>query len=57
VIGPSFRAADMPDVVETLIEHVPGAAARRRALRGHGQRLGIAPFKQRVYAEEVRRAA
>jgi sulfite reductase (NADPH) hemoprotein beta-component len=52
IIGPSFARADVPDVVEKLIE-------RYLSLREHSDerfvdvvaRLGIEPFKEHVYAE------
>ncbi len=57
VIGPSFLAADMPDVVENLIGTYLEARHDDERFVDTVHRLGIAPFKQRVYAEEVRRAA
>ena len=50
VIGPSFAAVDMPDVVERLIgtyvEHRHGDERFIDTVR----RIGIDPFKERVYA-------
>ena len=57
VIGPSFRAAEMPDVVEKLIATYLGLRHDDERFVDTVHRLGIAPFKQDVYAEEVRRAA
>jgi sulfite reductase (NADPH) hemoprotein beta-component len=51
VIGPSFSAADMPDVIERLV----GVYVERRhedeRFVDTVRRLGIEPFKERVYAE------
>jgi sulfite reductase (NADPH) hemoprotein beta-component len=50
VIGPSFARADVPDVVEELIrcylEHRDSDAERFVDVV---QRIGIQPFKERVY--------
>jgi sulfite reductase (NADPH) hemoprotein beta-component len=51
VIGPSFAAADMPDVVENLIETYLDVRHEDELFVDTVQRLGIAPFKQRVYAQ------
>jgi sulfite reductase (NADPH) hemoprotein beta-component len=57
VIGPSFLAADMPGVVETLIGSYLELRHDDERFVDTVHRLGIAPFKQRVYAQEVRHAA
>src|SRR5689334_24403574 len=51
VIGPSFAAADMPDVVERLIDTYIDVRHEDELFVDTVQRLGIAPFKQRVYAQ------
>jgi sulfite reductase (NADPH) hemoprotein beta-component len=51
VIGPSFAAHDMPDVVAKLIETYLSLRHEDELFVDTVQRLGIAPFKQRVYAE------
>ena len=49
VIGPSFAAADMPDVVSALIDtYIEHRHADERFV-DTVERLGIAPFKERVY--------
>lgn len=51
VIGPSFAAADMPDVVEKLIETYLGERHEDELFIDTVHRVGIAPFKARVYGE------
>ncbi|HEY2628164.1 MAG TPA: nitrite/sulfite reductase [Usitatibacter sp.] len=50
VIGPSFAAADMPDVVENLISTYLDLRHEDELFVDAVHRLGIGPFKQRVYA-------
>ena len=57
VIGPSFAAADMPDVVEKLIGTYLDERHEDELFVDTVQRIGIAPFKQRVYAAEPQREA
>ena len=56
VIGPSFAAADMPDVVEKLIATYLDVRHEDELFVDTVTRLGIAPFKQRVYADHGRAA-
>jgi sulfite reductase (NADPH) hemoprotein beta-component len=50
VIGPSFAAADMPDVVARLIEtYIDHRHADERFI-DTVRRVGVEPFKERVYA-------
>jgi sulfite reductase (NADPH) hemoprotein beta-component len=50
VIGPSFAAADMPDVVARLIEtYIERRHADERFI-DTVRRIGVEPFKERVYA-------
>jgi sulfite reductase (NADPH) hemoprotein beta-component len=50
VIGPSFAAADMPDVVARLIDtYVEQRHADERFI-DTVRRIGLDPFKERVYA-------
>jgi sulfite reductase (NADPH) hemoprotein beta-component len=49
VIGPSFAAADMPDVVEKLIETYLEVRHEDELFVDTVHRVGIAPFKQSVY--------
>jgi sulfite reductase (NADPH) hemoprotein beta-component len=53
VIGPSFAAAEMPDVVEKLVgTYLEHRTAEERFI-DTVRRIGVAPFKQRVYAQEA----
>jgi sulfite reductase (NADPH) hemoprotein beta-component len=56
VIGPSFAAADMPDVVENLIATYLDLRHDDERFVDTVHRLGIGPFKQRVYADAHRAA-
>jgi sulfite reductase (NADPH) hemoprotein beta-component len=57
VIGPSFAAADMPDVVSRLIETYLDERHEDERFVDTVQRIGIAPFKKRVYATPPAQAA
>jgi sulfite reductase (NADPH) hemoprotein beta-component len=52
VIGPSFAASDMPDVIETLIDTYLDERRDDERFVDTVHRIGIAPFKSRVYAEK-----
>ena len=52
VIGPSFAAAEMPDVIETLIDTYLDERLDDERFVDTVHRIGIAPFKSRVYAEK-----
>jgi len=58
VIGPSFAAAEMPDVIQKLIGTYLDARHEDERFVDTVHRLGIAPFKARVYgdSEEVAHA-
>jgi sulfite reductase (NADPH) hemoprotein beta-component len=51
VIGPSFAAADMPNVVERLIDVYLQRRHEDELFIDTVRRLGLEPFKERVYAE------
>ncbi|MBN8443348.1 MAG: nitrite/sulfite reductase [Thauera sp.] len=51
VIGPSFAAAEMPDVVESLIRSFVDNRKEDESFIDTVRRIGIEPFKTRVYAE------
>jgi sulfite reductase (NADPH) hemoprotein beta-component len=51
VIGPSFAAAEMPDVVAKLIDTYIDARREDELFVDTVHRLGIAPFKARVYGD------
>ncbi len=50
VIGPSFAAAEMPDVVAKLIDTYIDVRHEDELFVDTVHRVGIAPFKERVYA-------
>ncbi len=57
VIGPSFKADEMPDVVSRIIDtYVANRHDDERFIDVLG-RIGIAPFKERVYADKQRERA
>ena len=51
VIGPSFAAAEMPDVIQKLIGTYLDARHEDERFVDTVHRLGIAPFKARVYGD------
>jgi sulfite reductase (NADPH) hemoprotein beta-component len=51
VIGPSFAAPEMPDVVERLVKVYVERRHEDEPFIDTVRRLGIEPFKERVYAE------
>ena len=57
VIGPSFAAAEMPDVVEKLVSTYLERRTPDERFIDTVRRLGIAPFKERVYGNAAREAA
>jgi sulfite reductase (NADPH) hemoprotein beta-component len=54
VIGPSFKAEDMPDVVSRLVEIYLEKREADERFVDTVERLGIAPFKAGVYGTPVR---
>ncbi|HEX4984913.1 MAG TPA: nitrite/sulfite reductase [Burkholderiales bacterium] len=54
VIGPSFKAGDMPDVVSRLIDIYVGLRREDERFIDTVARLGIAPFKAGVYGSPLR---
>jgi sulfite reductase (NADPH) hemoprotein beta-component len=51
VIGPSFAAAEMPDVIARLISTYLDQRHEDELFVDTVHRLGIAPFKARVYGD------
>jgi sulfite reductase (NADPH) hemoprotein beta-component len=51
VIGPSFAAAEMPDVISKLIDTYIAERHDDELFVDTVHRLGVAPFKARVYAD------
>jgi sulfite reductase (NADPH) hemoprotein beta-component len=57
VIGPSFARADVPDVIERLIEtYLERRDSEAERFIDTVQRIGIEPFKERVYGHAHQRA-
>jgi len=54
VIGPSFKAEDMPDVVSRLVEIYLEKRESDERFVDTVERLGVAPFKAGVYGTRVR---
>jgi sulfite reductase (NADPH) hemoprotein beta-component len=52
VIGPSFAAAEMPDVIAKLIDTYIDVRHEEELFVDTVHRVGIAPFKSRVYGEK-----
>lgn len=55
VIGPSFAAAEMPDVISSLINTYTDNRHPDERFIDTVRRIGIEPFKTRVYAEREQR--
>jgi sulfite reductase (NADPH) hemoprotein beta-component len=53
VIGPSFAAAEVADVVEALLDTYRQQRADRETFTGTLQRVGLDPFKQAANAARV----
>ena len=56
VIGPSFKAEQMPDVISRVIETFVASRDGDERFIDTYQRIGIAPFKERVYARDTANA-
>ena len=50
ILGPSFSREDMPDVMEKLLDTYVGLREEEETFLQTFQRVGIEPFKERVYA-------
>ena len=57
VIGPSFKADEMPDVVSRIIETFVEHRIEDERFIDTFARIGVAPFKERVYANKQRERA
>lgn len=53
VIGPSFPAEEVPDVIEKLIATYIDTRTEEERFIDTVRRIGVAPFKARVYAKEA----
>ena len=57
VLGPSFARAEVPDVVEKLIEcYLEHRDSEVERFIDVVQRIGVAPFKERVYGKADHRS-
>jgi sulfite reductase (NADPH) hemoprotein beta-component len=52
VLGPSFAQDEMPEVVEKLMQTYVDERIEGEAFLETYQRIGMAPFKERVYAAD-----
>jgi len=53
IIGPSFSAAQMPEVVQRLLDVYVRERVEGERFVDVAQRLGVAPFKEHVYATPI----
>jgi sulfite reductase (NADPH) hemoprotein beta-component len=53
IIGPSFSAGQMPEVIDRLLQVYVGNRFEGERFVETAQRLGIAPFKEHVYATPI----
>ena len=53
MIGPSFSAEEMPSVVQKLIDVYVKERTPEERFIDTVRRLGVTPFKEHVYAENV----
>ena len=51
ILGPSFGHEDMPDVIEKLLDTYVALREEDEIFLDTYRRVGIAPFKERVYAK------
>lgn len=56
VIGPSFSAEEMPDVISRVIETFVAHRQVEESFIETFSRIGVAPFKERVYADKAPKA-
>ena len=54
IIGPSFSALQMPEVIERLLQVYVRERTEEERFVDTAQRLGIAPFKEHVYATPIK---
>ncbi|MFK8048823.1 MAG: nitrite/sulfite reductase [Halioglobus sp.] len=51
ILGPSFKQDDMPDVIDNILSTFVELRADEESFLDTYNRVGLAPFKERVYAE------
>ena len=56
MIGPSFSAAEVPEVIEHLLRTYTDYREAEERFVDTVQRIGLEPFKERVYGREVQSA-
>lgn len=56
MIGPSFKAADVPQVIDKLVQVFITHRELEEQFSDTVQRIGLAPFKERVYAPAMETA-
>jgi len=54
IIGPSFSALQMPEVIDRLLQVYVRERTEEERFVDTAQRLGIAPFKEHVYATPIK---
>ena len=57
IIGPSFSALQMPEVIDRLLQVYVRERFEEERFVDTAQRLGIAPFKEHVYATPIKAGA
>ena len=50
ILGPSFAQDDMPDVIDKIIKVYVEQRSDEESFLDTFRRIGVAPFKERVYA-------
>ena len=55
ILGPSFKAADVPDVIEKILDVYIAERLDGEVFLHTVRRIGVEPFKERVYAEDAPR--
>jgi sulfite reductase (NADPH) hemoprotein beta-component len=53
IIGPSFSALQMPEVIDRLLQVYLRERFEDEAFAATVQRIGVAPFKEHVYATPI----
>ncbi|MEM1113402.1 MAG: nitrite/sulfite reductase [Pseudomonadota bacterium] len=51
ILGPSFKQEDMPDIIGKILDTYVDLRAEEETFLGTYRRVGIDPFKERVYAK------
>ena len=52
ILGPSFKQDDMPDIIENILTTYLSERQREESFLDTYRRIGIEPFKERVYAKD-----